>query len=271
MGKLMEQAVERAIHAMGASLSETLTVDDMARTAMYSKFHFSRAFLKTTGISPARFLSAMRLQEAKRLLLSTPLPIVEISQRVGYASVGSFGSRFTVNVGVSPTSYRQLSGFTSQIRVDVLPDMVAPRPLILLGNILPPTTGDLGLIFVGLFPDRVPRGLPVRCAVLHRPGSYILEDVPRGEWYLLAHSVAAGHEEVFWGSPACVDDHFVGSHGPLTIGSDAAIEPVDVRLRPMRALDPPVLLALLDVRSVVRRGAEPTANSRRNGMAGLLG
>jgi AraC-like DNA-binding protein len=254
MGKLMEQAVERAIHAMGASLSETLTVDDMARTAMYSKFHFSRAFLKTTGVSPARFLSAMRLQEAKRLLLATPLSIVEISQLVGYASVGTFGSRFTVNVGVSPTSYRQLSGFTSQIRADVL--LAAPRPVILLGNILPPTTGELGSIFVGLFPDRMPRGLPVRCAVLHRPGPYMLEDVPPGVWYLLAHSVAAGHEEVSWGLPACLDDHFVGSHGPLTIRSGAVAGPVDLRLRHMRALDPPVLLALLDVRSVVGRGSE---------------
>jgi len=262
MGKLIEQAIERTIDAMGANLSETLTVDDMARTAMYSKFHFSRAFRKTTGVSPARFLSAMRLEEAKRLLLATPLSIVEISQMVGYASVGTFGSRFTVNVGVSPTSYRELSGFTSQVQVDEPPDMEPPRPVVVRGKILPPATGELGLIFVGLFPDRVPQGQPTRCAVLQRPGPYMLDDVPPGISYVLAHSVPAGHEEVDWGLPACVDEHFVGSQGPLTIGSHgshAVTERVDVRLRPMRPLDPPVLLAQLDVRSVARWGSEPVA------------
>ena len=60
-----KRAVQRVIEAMRANLGEELTVEEMARTAMFSKFHFSRVFQRVTGISPGRFLAAMRLQKAK--------------------------------------------------------------------------------------------------------------------------------------------------------------------------------------------------------------
>jgi AraC-like DNA-binding protein len=103
----IEEAVHRVIDLMRENLGENLTVDDMARVAMYSKFHFTRVFQRVTGMSPGRFLSALRLKEAKRLLLSTELPVTEISYRVGYSSIGTFGSRFTQAVGMSPSGYRR--------------------------------------------------------------------------------------------------------------------------------------------------------------------
>lgn len=104
----VEQAVERAIDTMRSNLSEQLTVDDMARAAMFSKFHFTRIFQRVTGISPGRFLSAIRLQEAKRLLTTTRLNVTDISLRVGYNSVGTFSTRFTKSVGLPPTTYRRM-------------------------------------------------------------------------------------------------------------------------------------------------------------------
>src|SRR5882757_316060 len=79
MEEVIESAVNRVIESMHRNLGEQLTVDDMARTAMFSKFHFSRVFQRATGVSPGRFLSAIRLQEAKRLLVSTELSVTEIS------------------------------------------------------------------------------------------------------------------------------------------------------------------------------------------------
>lgn len=114
MGDCVERAVGRAIENMRANLGERLTVDDLARSAMYSKFHFSRAFLRVTGVPPRRFLSSLRLQEAMRLLDSTSLTVAEISHRVGYASVGTFGSRFQSSVGVSPTTYRRRGACSSE-------------------------------------------------------------------------------------------------------------------------------------------------------------
>src|SRR5215813_8881373 len=110
MENAAERAVERVIAAMHANLGEQLTIDDMARVALFSKFHFSRIFLRVTGVSPGRFLAALRLEQAKRLLASTTFNVADISMHVGYTSVGTFSSRFTRSVGVSPTTYRRYRG-----------------------------------------------------------------------------------------------------------------------------------------------------------------
>ena len=60
----VEKAVERAIATIRTSFADDVTIDDLARAAMFSKFHFTRVFRRTTGVSPGRFLSAVRLQEA---------------------------------------------------------------------------------------------------------------------------------------------------------------------------------------------------------------
>src|SRR5918992_4039442 len=112
MSKHAEQSVQRVIESIYRNIGEPITIDDMARTAMFSKFHFARIFQRTTGVSPGRFLSAVRLQEAKKLLLSTSLSVADISHQVGYSSVGTFSSRFKRSVGLSPTVYRELGGPT---------------------------------------------------------------------------------------------------------------------------------------------------------------
>ena len=66
----------------------------------------------------------MRIEEAKRLLTTTTLPVTEISHRVGYSSVGSFSTRFATSVGVPPSTYRQLGGVIAE-----LPDAKTRRPL----------------------------------------------------------------------------------------------------------------------------------------------
>jgi AraC family transcriptional regulator len=64
MDAVVLRAVERAVETMRDNLGERLTIDDLARSAMFSKFHFSRVFQRVTGVSPGRFLSAMRLDVA---------------------------------------------------------------------------------------------------------------------------------------------------------------------------------------------------------------
>lgn len=118
MDEIATQAVERAIETMQNNLGERVTIDDMARSAMFSKFHFSRMFQRATGLSPGRFLTALRFEEAKRLLVSTSFTVSDISHQVGYNSVGTFSTRFRSSVGVSPTAYRQLVGASSAVTAD---------------------------------------------------------------------------------------------------------------------------------------------------------
>ncbi|MFC5288117.1 helix-turn-helix transcriptional regulator [Actinokineospora guangxiensis] len=241
MDETVARAVERAITTMRGNLSDKVTIDDLARSAMFSKFHFSRVFRKITGVSPGRFLSAMRLEEAKRLLLSTNLTVADISHQVGYNSVGTFSSRFRTSVGVSPITYRHTRGATTEMPA-IARATETPRPVV-RGNVSLPEGHPVGMVFVGLFPTPMLQGSPVRCAVLDRPGPYTLHDVPTGTWHVLAHAVPAGAEEALAVRP------LVGAHGPIAIRPGIAARLADLRLHPMRVFDPPVLTALLDLRS----------------------
>ena len=255
MAEIIEQAVLRAIARMRENLGEPLSLDEMARAAMYSKFHFSRAFQRATGVSPGRFLAAIRLEEAKRLLVSTSLTVTEISHRVGYTSVGTFGSRFTSAVGVSPTSYRECRGYAPALPLDERRGSVKGRGATVRGEVWHPGPAPDGPIFLGLFRDRIPQGRPVHCAMLPTPGPFVLEGVPQGEWHLLAHSVPREGEEAIQTRSEGEYAVSIGAHALVTIRPDTIMRIVDVRLRPLRTIDPPVLLALLDVRT---RALSPT-------------
>lgn len=262
MDSSAEKAVERVITLMRNNLDEQLTIDDMARVAMFSKFHFSRMFQRVTGVSPGRFLSALRLQKAKHLLVSTSFNIADISLRVGYTSVGTFSTRFTRSVGLSPTTYRRQLGVTEQIRTGMSP-YAAEGPLSTVRGIVRPAVRERrDLIFAGLFRDRIPEGRPVACAVIEQPGPYLLEKVPPGMWHLLMHSVPADRPD----HPLqAVDDRdvAVATLGPIAIRRNAVVEGADVQLKPMRALDPPVLMALLDIRTAARKRVAHRAAAAR--------
>ncbi|MER7760780.1 AraC family transcriptional regulator [Streptomyces sp. NPDC097619] len=239
----IEHAVRRAIGYMHVNLGQDLTIDDMARTAMFSKFHFTRIFRDVTGTSPGRFLSALRMQEAKRLLVLTDFSVADISSQVGYSSVGTFSSRFKACVGVSPSAYREFGGVLPKMaqHVDAGPRGAGTggsvaHSLALRGRVVLPPGNEPGTVFVGLFPTRVRQGRPVRWAVLEEPGSFELRDVPSGTWHILVHTTPYGAEE---GAEVLS----VGQHGPVTVRPGALLRPAEIVLRPLDVLDPPVLLA----------------------------
>ncbi|MET7468295.1 helix-turn-helix domain-containing protein [Micromonospora sp. NPDC005686] len=243
MQDVAERAVLRAIEAMHERLGDELTVDDLARAAMFSKFHFTRIFQRFTGVSPGRFLSALRLQKAKQLLVSTSMNVADISVRVGYNSVGTFSSRFSRSVGMSPTVYRRRAGYAAAIQAAT--DSASRRSNARLSCRLRLPESDDAVIFLGMFAHRIPEGRPARCAVLEQPGRVVFNSVPVGTWYLLAQSVSLDGA----GTGADIADRpvSVATYGPFTVRADSMIM-ADLELRPTRDLDPPVLLALLDAR-----------------------
>ncbi|WP_043617858.1 helix-turn-helix domain-containing protein [Nonomuraea candida] len=246
MDDVIERAVMRVIESMQENLGEQLTIDDMARTAMFSKFHFSRVFQRVTGLSPGRFLSAVRLREAKRLLATTTLSITNISHQVGYSSVGTFSSRFTHSVGLPPSKYRQHMSVNAQ----ALAAGREPPPAsttTLTGTVTSPHADRP--VFTGLFPDQILEGRPASYTVISRPGPYVLENVPEGRWHLIAQSVAPGREDAIHHPPLGDDALCIARSGPIVIGSDGGRQHADLRLKPMSSLDPPILLALRDLLS----------------------
>jgi AraC-like DNA-binding protein len=255
MDDAIEAAVERVIRAMRENLGEQITMDDMARTAMFSKFHFSRIFLRVTGISPGRFLSALRLQEAKRLLLTNSMAVADISHLVGYNSIGTFSSRFRASVGVSPSEYRQFRGSVAPLATPERDGATLPGTV--RGNVWSTPRCRPGKVVVGLFPGRIAQGTPIRHVTRYGIGPFEIDDVPAGTWHVLAHSVEDGYDPAGDG-PGESDDKsdesetirpYVAAFGPIEVSpAGAGGRSFDMWLRPLHIFDPPALLAQLDQR-----------------------
>lgn len=88
-------------------LDQRITVEAMADHARMSTRNFTRRFTEATGASPARWLSGHRLDESRRLLERTDLPVASVAQRCGFGSVVTFRQRFADAYGTTPTSYRR--------------------------------------------------------------------------------------------------------------------------------------------------------------------
>ena len=87
--------------------SDSFSLIKVAKYSCMSQYHFSRVFTKTFGESPNTFVSRLRVEKAKILLITEKFSISEICEKVGYSSVGSFSSLFSERVGMSPTLYRR--------------------------------------------------------------------------------------------------------------------------------------------------------------------
>ena len=98
--------LRRARDHMDRHYDEELDLEGLARVAGVSKFYFARCFEATYGETPMRYLTRRRIERAQDLLRAANLTVTEVCMLVGFASLGSFSSRFTALVGESPTAYR---------------------------------------------------------------------------------------------------------------------------------------------------------------------
>jgi AraC family transcriptional regulator len=88
-------------------LDQNLHLSDLAEALGMSQFHFGRLFKKSTGVSPARYLTRMRNARARRLLRESERSILDISLEVGYATASHFTEVFRKETGVTPSEYRK--------------------------------------------------------------------------------------------------------------------------------------------------------------------
>ncbi|WP_229070468.1 helix-turn-helix transcriptional regulator [Actinoplanes sp. DH11] len=91
---------------MDRDYAEPLDVPALARQACMSAGHFSRSFRAAFGETPYSYLMTRRIERAKALLRRGDLSVTEVCFAVGCTSLGSFSTRFTELVGVSPSAYR---------------------------------------------------------------------------------------------------------------------------------------------------------------------
>jgi AraC-like DNA-binding protein len=240
--------IERVIVALRERLSQPLSLGEMADIACLSPFHFNRVFRRTTGIPPYEFLASLRMDAARRVLLTSDLSVTDVCFELGYGSLGTFTSRFAQRIGLPPGQLRrQAETFAPPART-APDDEYAARVLPwhhaagLSGRIEAPPEFD-GLIFVGLFPSAVPQGPPVAGTLLTMPGAYHLRPVPAGRYHLLVAAVphAAGAR----GYLLPGDNILIAtSERPVVVRAGLPPARRDVWLRRPRLIDPPVLVSL---------------------------
>ena len=93
---------------MRANLARPLSLDDLARRAGLSRFHFARAFRAETGQAPMAWLRGQRVEEARALLLTTALPLRAIARKVGFPDEFHLSRVFRRVSGQNPTQVRRL-------------------------------------------------------------------------------------------------------------------------------------------------------------------
>ena len=83
-----------------------LDLDQIARRACFSRFHFIRLFRRAFERTPHQYLVQRRIERAKELLTSSQLSVTDVCFEVGFQSLGSFSSLFHKCVGHPPMAYR---------------------------------------------------------------------------------------------------------------------------------------------------------------------
>ena len=99
--------LRRARDLMDRAYAQPLDVAAMARTALMSPAHFSRKFRAAYGETPYSYLMTRRIERAKALLRQGR-SVTDTCVAVGCTSLGSFSSRFTEIVRMTPSQYRRL-------------------------------------------------------------------------------------------------------------------------------------------------------------------
>jgi len=243
------RAVERVITAARERLCEPISLQDMSRVAYISTFHFNRVFHQITGLPPAKFISAMRLDEAKRLLLNTHLSITDICFEVGYNSLSTFTRRFTQRVGLGPREFRYLAERITPTSIESLCANYAERTgrasvhASIEGFVDLPNPGE-GPIFVGLFHAHIPQSRPAGGALLTSPGAFRIGPVPDGTYHLLAAALPSLADTVGYLLPDSANLLVGAGNRPVIVREGRANDRFNISLRPMMLTDPPLLISL---------------------------
>ncbi|MBB5741632.1 AraC-like DNA-binding protein [Microbacterium ginsengiterrae] len=99
-------AMRRVRDRIDREFARPLNVEDLARGVHMSAGHLSREFRRIYGEPPYSYLMTRRIERAMTLLRRGDLTVTEICFAVGFSSLGTFSTRFSELVGVSPKAYR---------------------------------------------------------------------------------------------------------------------------------------------------------------------
>jgi AraC-like DNA-binding protein/ligand-binding sensor protein len=102
--------IKRAKDFIIENQAEDLSLGQVAKAVNTSTFHFCKMFKKATGLNFTEYVSRVRVEKARNLLLNPNLRVSEIAYEVGFQSLTHFNRVFKKITGRSPTNYREQLG-----------------------------------------------------------------------------------------------------------------------------------------------------------------
>ena len=104
------RALCRALEAIHTEPAEPWTVEGLARIAGMSRTVFATRFNALVADPLLAYLTDWRMQLARRRLLESDLPIIDVAERTGYKSEASFGRVFKRHFNAPPAGFRRAGG-----------------------------------------------------------------------------------------------------------------------------------------------------------------
>ena len=91
-----------------SNYEKQITLKDIADSVHLSIIYFRSVFTESVGVSPHRYLIECRLENAKKLLWDTDIPICEVAEKCGFGCQQYLNKVFKKETGMTPVSYRKL-------------------------------------------------------------------------------------------------------------------------------------------------------------------
>jgi AraC family transcriptional regulator len=101
-----EIRINRAMDYIHGRLDQSLRLEDLAREACFSPFHFHRIFFAITGETVMDFVWRLRLDKAASMLKTNQLPVTEIALLCGFSSASNFAKALKKRFGMNATQLR---------------------------------------------------------------------------------------------------------------------------------------------------------------------
>lgn len=105
--KIKDERIVAAAHTIDNKFYNPLTVEALARASCLSKSHFIHLFKRETGLHFRDYLKKRRMEEARKLLISTSYPLADIMELCGFRDQSRFGKFFKQETGHTPLAFRK--------------------------------------------------------------------------------------------------------------------------------------------------------------------
>ncbi|SDM92925.1 AraC family transcriptional regulator [Sediminibacillus halophilus] len=104
------ESIQRAINYMESRLLEPISLEEVAKQAHVSAFHFQRTFTILTDISVGEYIRRRRLTLAAQELMHSSIKVIDLAYKYGYETPEAFAKAFRRQHGISPSESRKFSG-----------------------------------------------------------------------------------------------------------------------------------------------------------------